>query len=1019
MLAPSPALLLLRSVLDSIARFIHPPIPAKQSIQALRQACAKVIETVRERRSRSGWEANAVSVAEDKGAATALQNYAYKKIWMSPWVRALTEIAQNSLDAGADELRLVLLECNSLEPERNAETDPLLLTYAADNGKGLLLDSFIGWFQQYGGSGKRSASGSSSSSSSATAGGLGDGNTFLVHGARRTVARSANFLSVIEGKTAVHLCAGCGFILPRTQVKYDDVWREVSLPCLRRGCALRLVDGMEAVAQCPQECGAHDLFPELGNLVRRVHATAIWRDPPLPDAAEPDAAEPDAAKPDAAEALVCTRCLGFHARAPLPPERAPKHPQFARGLELLVEHVPEALRDSGRSWSAFVTLKDARSSWMQFMPSCLRTALRLRCAAVRTEDSYLYVSAVLPLREDEMAGIYDDSRMLMLDCVSESCSGAALLDYPAAATLASVWESPKIKEASAEQFTWVELSEATAHSGDVDTYYMHVLMNGLLVHRVPLYGNQPLPLVLSLTSNAPPSAYTTSNRGSIEGPLKPLIADIVSEIKYGKLQRPENFFLLSPQDVLAAPAAEPEPEPAAAAAPESAGSSALAGMVQERAREGEARLARAQRAKAAYRASLLSDLREAQRTSARQVLAGLLRESTAFASQGGYAEVTNAAELLADIQARVRPALLSTILRAQPSRALPRLSHSVCAEDAWVSASLDALEADLAAGFSSSAGYKLDALLACKDLSTDSVAADRRLLAVVQWTPTYLVNGQDAELPRGLSYGHLSDGAVFALSVFGRALRELHTAALKNSRINWKVPESFCEAHAPPVGLLIQAQGYVASRGGRIVGAEDQRSRRGTLAAAALKASTTDSHLMACLHMSSKTFFVDAGYVLSNQARYVLGVDPETELGSVYEETELDAEVCVALVLPLALHEFAHAITRSAEHDEDFASIMTILMTSAACEHTQERVLRYAQELRAQLQAQRAQLVQRLRSAAGTASARTKRALPAGEPSAAGSVAPQRSKRALPAGEPSAAPQRGKRARAGLAAAES
>lgn len=229
-----------------------------------------------------------MSVAEDKGAATALQNYAYKKIWMSPWVRALTEIAQNSLDAGADELRLVLLECNSLEPERNAETDPLLLTYAADNGKGLLLDSFIGWFQQYGGSGKRSASGSSSSSSSATAGGLGDGNTFLVHGARRTVARSANFLSVIEGKTAVHLCAGCGFILPRTQVKYDDVWREVSLPCLRRGCALRLVDGMEAVAQCPQAAGAYDLFPELGDLVRRVHATAAWRDPPLPDAAEPD-----------------------------------------------------------------------------------------------------------------------------------------------------------------------------------------------------------------------------------------------------------------------------------------------------------------------------------------------------------------------------------------------------------------------------------------------------------------------------------------------------------------------------------------------------------------------------------------------------------------------------------------------------------------------------------------------------------------------------------------------------------
>ena len=829
------------------------------------------------------------------------------------------------------------------------------------------------------------------------------------------MARSANFVSVIEGKTAVHLCAGCGFILPRTQVKYGQ-WREVSLPCIRAGCPLRLVDGMEAVAECPHECGAYDLFPELGHLVRRVHASAAWRDPPLPDAPAPDAAE----------ALVCTTCMGFHARAPLPPERAPSSALFARGLELLVEHAPEAVRCVTSHWCAFTALKEARTSWMQFLPPSFRSALRLRSAAVRTQPTYIFASARLPLGEDDMAGIYDDSKMLMLDCESESCSGAALLDYPAAATLASVWESPKIKEPGTEQCTWVELSEATAHGGEVDTYYLHVLMNGLLVHRMPLYGKQPRPLVLSLTSSAPPSTYTTSNRGSIEGPLKPLIADIVGEIKHGKLQTPENFFLLSAQDILSAPegatasasaaASEASAATASAAATEasavtasaaasetsavtastaateaSAAESALAVMVRARADESDLRLARTKEAAQAYRTSLLTHLREARAQSSRLTLASLLRDSAAIeycssssSSSSGCPEIADAAALLADIKARVRPGLLSAIVAAQPSRLLPRLALSVCAEDAWVSGNLDALEADLASGLRCSAALKLRVLLEARDLASDSVSRDRRLLASLHWSPTYLVNGHGAEVARGSSYGHLSDGAVFALSVFGQALRELHTAALKNSRINWKVPESFCDTYTPPVGLLIQAQGYVASRGGRIVGAEDQRSKRRAIAVAgasssssssassasgssSASASVSDSHLMACLHLSSKTFFVDAGYVLSNQARYTLGVDPETEFGSVYEETELDAEVCVALVLPLALHEFAHAITRSTEHDEDFAGIMTILMTSAVCESTQERVLRHARELKAQLQCQRAELVQHLRAHHSTA----------------------------------------------------
>ena len=274
-----------------------------------------MVQGVSERLSRSGWGANMVGMAEDKGQATALQNYGYKKIWMSPWVRALTEMAQNSLDAGAKELRLVLMECSSLEETCDKKVDPLLLTYAADDGKGMVLDSFVAWFQQYGGSGKRQSGGGAP-----TAGGLGDGNTFLVHGARRTVARSSNFLSIIQGKSAVHLCAGCGFILPRTQVKYEGAWREVSLPCLRSECPLCLIDGMEAVAECPQEAGSFDLFPELGDLVRRVHASAGGH-----------------AGSDAAQGLVCTQCLGFHARAPLPPERAPQNAHFARGLELLVE----------------------------------------------------------------------------------------------------------------------------------------------------------------------------------------------------------------------------------------------------------------------------------------------------------------------------------------------------------------------------------------------------------------------------------------------------------------------------------------------------------------------------------------------------------------------------------------------------------------------------------------------------------------------------------------------------------
>jgi hypothetical protein len=914
--------------------------------------------------SRSGLASNVIGMAADKGQATATQNYAYSKIWMSPWVRAMTEMTQNSLDACARNLRIVLLDATALT-ERDKFKDPLLLTYAQDDGKGMRVGDFILWFQQYGGSGKRSSSGCGGAAP--TAGGLGDGNTFTVHGARRTVVRSSNFLRIIQGTSAVHLCAGCGFALPRAQVRgAEGEWSDVTLPCIRDGCGLRCCDGMQAAETCPSEQGGHDMFPALGNLVRRAHA-----------AGEGLAV---AAAADPALGLVCTKCWGFHERKPL--EEPPTHALFLHGLQLLVEHEPETVRDFRSYWCVNNTLQEARASWLQFVPPSMRKTLQVRACAMDFAEVGLGSLA----QEDEEQSAQEAKAL---------SAQSVLQDYPPPAQLSPIWQSPRMQK---QGETWAVLSQVLrsqvlSDDETLDKRYLHVLMNSLLVHKLPLYTDQERALVLNLYSTAPPSVYTTSNRGSIEGPLKPLIADLVQELRGEGLRAPESCILLEFEGVVGAlgeaggpPAAESDATSGGGASSSSsssssAGAGGIADMLDASSRASDLIKAAAHTSKDTQRAQVAGSLRAALEGSSLSFLADLMRKMGEPSEAAPYMEST------------VLPALLEHVRGKLPSTQVASMQHALSAEDARAVC--------LATRFAKAASQ-----LPWEPETHELLASLQRFPAEASkgegaetWFPPMLVNDRvTVRAPLGLSYGNLSNGVVFVLRLFRSALDMTLAASLKNSRISWRVPKSM-QGTKLRVGLLLQSMSAVAYRGSQRFAAltpacagtcsgsgcsssggsgSSGGGGSGSSGGAAILASAgllhprsgdeQDSHALACLHLPTQTFCVDAGYILSSPARVALGMAAPPM--DAYDESDMCPDACITLLLPLALHEFAHALCDGAEHDEEFAGVLTALTTSAMAERMQDRLVKQAKTIKSELVEQRASAILKLRAAGGQKRAR-------------------------------------------------
>lgn len=882
---------------------------------ALRAACGGVIASVAAAVSRSGLASNVIGIASDKGQATATQNYSYEKLWMSPWVRAMTEMTQNSLDAGARNQRIVLLDATKLT-ERDAYKDPLLLTYAEDDGKGMRVSDFIKWFQQYGGSGKRSSGGMP------TAGGLGDGNTFTVHGARCTVVRSSNFLSIIQASSAVHLCAGCGFALPRAQVRGEGAneWCDVTLPCIREGCGLRCCDGMEATQECPSELCGHDKFPALADLVRRAHAAGEGL--------------AEAASADPALALVCTKCWGFHARVPLPDP--PANDLFVKGLQMLVEHEPATIRDYRSYWSVERTHTEARASWLQFVPPALRSTLRVRTCAMELEAEQ-----------------------------GQQGQQGELLDYPPPAQLVPLWHSPRMAK---QGETWAVLSKVQSDGEDLDKRYLRVLMNSLLVHKIPLYVEQEHALVLNVYSTAPPSVYTTSNRGSIEGPLKPLIADLISELRGEGLRAPDACFLLEFKDIVATAEASEAPVEASEAseapvdAPacaedgaSSSSSSGLAEMLDATTSASAYIKEEAVKSKGTQRMQVVGSLRAALEGSALAFLAGLMRkmEDPAFALS--YMEDT------------VLPALLSHVRAKQHSTSLASMQNSLSAEDARaIGLASRFAEAVREQPWEPETHELLASLQRFPAEASEGEGAEA-------WFPPLLVNDTSSvRVPLGISYGNLSNGTAFVLRLYRSALDMTLTASLKHSRLSWRVPKAMRETQLR-VGLLLQNMGLDAYRGPQRFAALTPSCAppsggggggAALLASAGLCARSSetdqDSHTLACLHLPSQTFCVDAGYVLSARARLSLGLTTAS-LKDSYDESAMCPDSCATLLLPLALHEFAHALCDGADHDEEYAGVLTALTTSAMAERVHERLVKQAKIIKSELADQRASAIQLLR----------------------------------------------------------
>jgi hypothetical protein len=286
------------------------------------------------------------------------------------------------------------------------------------------------------------------------------------------------------------------------------------------------------------------------------------------------------------------------------------------------------------------------------------------------------------------------------------------------------------------------------------------------------------------------------------------------------------------------------------------------------------------------------------------------------------------------------------------------------------------------------------------------------------WAPHLMVNDENLRCaPLGSSYGHLSVGVFFVLNVFSCALEYTLTAALKHARLGRRIPDKLCGKSSEGkvrVGLLLQNKGFAATRGGRAFPALTPRCRvEGCACASALDAAREglqaaevacgheqDSHVLACVHLPTLTFCVDAAFVLSTLARAELGYEPPlcgdameaggeaggeessqsrgasgigasasaasaasaaSGIPKLYDEAELSPSMATTLLLPLVLHEFSHAMCGSTAHDEDFASVLTSLTTAAMSEALPARIEAYARGLKNDILAARSEAVAALR----------------------------------------------------------